>query len=525
MRIVKAAYHYVSELERTIPDGLGYLGIGSSILFLSCVFLIYIVVKAIVRLYFHPLSDIPGPRLAAVSRWYDFYYNVIHDGTYSGQWLQMHKKYNSPVIRIGVNHVHVADESLYHEIYCSGTQYNKDPSFYKRLGLDGAILTITDPEQHRAYRNIINSLFSARTTNELGPIMALELQNVAKYLSKKNKENTPIIIQRVYRSVSADMVCELMFGKSLNLVETPDAYHDLMQSVDRFSAITWLKMHFPIINNIVAAFPGFLIDMILPGWLGYRKKLGSWYAESSNRYDLGKISDNRPTFYDLIVNAQSKGGEMRFDRDLLVDDSLNYIIAGMDTTSYTLAYATYYILTLKDVKSKLCAELDEAAPFIRTTTDLRKIQQLPYLTAVIKEALRLSVAAPGGLPRLVPAQGMEIGKIFVPEGTTVSLSHRVVQMSERIFPNPDEFIPERWLGRDGLALEKWNIAFSKGPRQCIGMNLAYLEMYASIAYLFSRFEMTLFETDKSSIASFDRFAARTKSEVKVKILSDRWEEN
>lgn len=89
-----------------------------------------------------------------------------------------------------------------YRIYCSGTQYNKDPSFYKRLGLDGAILTITDPEQHRAYRNIINSLFSARTTNELGPIMALELQNVAKYLSKKNKENTPIIIQRVYRSVS-----------------------------------------------------------------------------------------------------------------------------------------------------------------------------------------------------------------------------------------------------------------------------------------------------------------------------------
>lgn len=73
---------------------------------------------------------------------------------------------------------------------------------------------------------------------------------------------------------------------------------------------------------------------------------------------------------------------MRFDRDLLVDDSLNYIIAGMDTTSYTLAYATYYILTLKDVKSKLCAELDEAAPFIRTTTDLRKIQQLPYLVNI-----------------------------------------------------------------------------------------------------------------------------------------------
>ncbi|KAJ5158333.1 Cytochrome P450 [Penicillium coprophilum] len=525
MRIVKTAYDHISELKQFIPDGHGHFGIGSFILFLSCACLIYIVVKAISRLYFHPLSDIPGPPLAAVSRWYDFYYNVIRDGTYSSQWPRLHKKYKSPVIRIGVNHVHVADESLYHEIYCSGTQYNKDPSFYKRLGLDGAILTITDPEQHRAYRNIINSLFSTRTTNEMGPIMAQEVQKVAEYMAKKGKENEPIIIQRVYRSVSADMVCELMFGKSLNLAETPDAYHDLMQSVDRFSAITWPKMHFPVINSVIAAFPGVLIDTILPGWLGYRKKLGGWYGESSDRCSMGKESDKRPTFYDLIVNAQSKADDLKFDRDLLVDDSLNYIIAGMDTTSYTLAYATYYILTLKDVKAKLCAELDEAAPFIRTSMDLRKIQQLPYLTAVIKEALRLSVAAPGGLPRLVPTQGMEIGETFVPGGTTVSLSHQVVQMSESIFPNPDKFIPERWLGKDGSSLEKWNIAFSKGPRQCIGMNLAYLEMYASIAYLFSRFEMALFETDESSIESFDRFAARTKDQVKVKVLSDRWEEN
>lgn len=47
------------------------------------------------------------------------------------------------------------------------------------------------------------------------------------------------------------MVCELMFGKSLNLVETPDAYHDLMQSVDRFSAITWLSMELPSLNHVL----------------------------------------------------------------------------------------------------------------------------------------------------------------------------------------------------------------------------------------------------------------------------------
>ncbi|KAB8069486.1 cytochrome P450 [Aspergillus leporis] len=468
------------------------------------------------RLYLHPLSGVPGRPLAAVSQWYDFYYNVIRNGIYSKQWPRLHTKYNSPVIRIGVNQVHVADEDLYHEIYCSGTQYNKDSSFYKRLGLDGAILTITDPAQHRSYRNPINSLFSTRTTNEMGPTLASEVQKAAEYMSEQGKKDIPVTIQHVYRSIS------LMFGKSLNLVDVPDAYHDLLRCVDRFSAITWPKVHFPVINTIVTCFPAFLVDALLPGWLGYRKRFEAWYAESQSRRTSGKLIDGRATFYDLILNARLENGHPALDADLLVDDSFNYVIAGMDTTSYTLAYATYYILTLRHVQDTLREELDEAAHFIRTTTNLRKIQQLPYLTAVIKEALRISIAVPTGLPRLVPHPGVKIRDVFIPEGTVIFLSHQVVQMSDKIFPGPEEFIPKRWLGQGGQALEKWNIAFNKRPRQCIGMNLAYSEMYACIAYFFSRFEMVLYDTDKSSIQSYDNFAARTRSQVKVKIVEGRW---
>lgn len=46
--------------------------------------------------------------------------------------------------------------------------------------------------------------------------------------------------------------------------------------------------------------------------------------------------------------------------------------------------------------------------------------------------------------------------------------HPVVELNEEIFPNPREFIPERWLGDNSHDLEKWAIAFSKGRRQCIG---------------------------------------------------------
>jgi hypothetical protein len=98
----------------------------------------------------------------------------------------------------------------------------------------------------------------------MGPTLASEVQKAAEYMSEQGKKDIPVTIQHVYRSISvshvfqfdaslylqrdvngtfqADMVCELMFGKSLNLVDVPDAYHDLLRCVDRFSAITWPSM-------------------------------------------------------------------------------------------------------------------------------------------------------------------------------------------------------------------------------------------------------------------------------------------
>lgn len=64
------------------------------------------------RLFFHPLSHVPGPRLAAVSRLYGFYYNVFGEG-YSKQFSGLHERYKSSVIRISPDAVHVNDPDFY----------------------------------------------------------------------------------------------------------------------------------------------------------------------------------------------------------------------------------------------------------------------------------------------------------------------------------------------------------------------------------------------------------------------------
>ncbi|KAL4932789.1 cytochrome P450 [Aspergillus undulatus] len=348
-------------------------------------------------------------------------------------------------------------------IYNSGTDFHKVPGIYKKLAADGSILAITDPEEHRQYRNIVGSLFSRKTADDLAP-----------------------------NDAGLDA----------------DHYHSFMLSIDRFTAITWP-------NESIAA------------------------------HDAGrKPVRSRCTYFDLMIEAQKKAGEP-LRPDQLFDDLLNYLVAGMDATSYVLSFGTYFLLEKKpEAKAKLEAELLEASPFIRGQFDHRQFMALPYLTAVVKECLRLSNTVPGFLRRVVPKHGVDIGVYHIPGGTQISTIHPIVECNEEIFPNPHEFIPECWLDENSQDLEKWAISFSKGRRQCIGkskqrlcrdrrenlkltgmLSYAYMMLYAAIALFFSRLEMELYETTAVEMKIVDQFAPITKGLVKVKVTKDQWGES
>lgn len=119
-----------------------------------------------------------------------------------------------------------------------------------------------------------------------------------------------------------------------------------------------------------------------------------------------------------------------------VADAYNLLAAGMDTTSYNLSCATFFLLDSPHCLSRLQNELAQAGITSLDSMDLKKIQNLPYLvghlqlrnagcrftncdtlqTAVIKESLRLSTGQPGFLPRVVPSEGAHIGSTFIPGG-------------------------------------------------------------------------------------------------------------
>ncbi|OMP81355.1 Pisatin demethylase, partial [Diplodia seriata] len=106
-------------------------------------------------------------------------------------------------------------------------------------------------------------------------------------------------------------------------------------------------------------------------------------------------------------------------------------------------------------------------------------QTMPYLSAVIKETLRISMANPTRLPRVVPSQGWNFESTFIPPGTIVGLSPFTLHFNPDVFPCPDEFLPERWREPTPEMLRD-HIPFGLGSRACIARNLATVELYLGL---------------------------------------------
>lgn len=90
--------------------------------------------------------------------------------------------------------------------------------------------------------------------------------------------------------------------------------------------------------------------------------------------------------------------------------------------------------------------------------------------------------------------------ISFPQIPPISITTLSIHAAKDVFPKPFVFDPERWLGEAGRGRRKFQMAFSKGDRKCLGIELASAERYLFIAMLVRRFEMELWETDDSDVA-------------------------
>jgi len=155
---------------------------------------------------------------------------------------------------------------------------------------------------------------------------------------------------------------------------------------------------------------------------------------------------------------------------------------------------TYYLIHTPRALDRLTQEVRS---YFASSKDINggSTQSLSYLNAVISEGLRIFPPVPAGLPRV--SSGDTISGYAVPAGTSVSTSFWTTTRSSSYFASPRLFYPERWLDHDHPYWEDRfaddvkdaSRPFSIGPRACIGLGLAELEMRIILARLAWEFDM------------------------------------
>ena len=177
------------------------------------------------------------------------------------------------------------------------------------------------------------------------------------------------------------------------------------------------------------------------------------------------------------------------------------VLAGTESPAHTLSTVFYHILANPPVLEKLRHELSKA-PVPASWADLEKVS---YLSAVIEEGNRLSFGVTNRMVRIAPEELLyvpssyttSLGKPYrIPPRTPISTTTLSAHTAERVFPDPFAFKPERWLTGEN---RKFQMAFGKGSRKCLGIELAHAELYLVIATLIRRFNFELWETDERDV--------------------------
>ncbi|PPQ77318.1 hypothetical protein CVT25_010900 [Psilocybe cyanescens] len=465
------------------------------------VFLVSGLFLVVRRLYFHPLSSFPGPRLASVTSLYKTYYDVIKGGEMLAQIHRLHSIHGS-VIRIGPNELHFNDHHAYSEIYSAGSHLTKDPSFYNCFGASGSAFGAIDPCVSKVRRAFMNSFFSRRAVIKLEDVIQQKIDLLVSKL--ETASNVPTNMFLAFRSATLDIITAYMFGHCLDALEHPSFSAPLLLNIQAAIPILWVIKSFPWVVPIL---------VILPRWFGrhlhvqfralifIRKFLIDWLNRTAQEAKI-HFDPADFTICHRLFDPLAKTSYIFPSMQSKIDEALSLLQAGSDTVANTCTVGTFYVLNDKVVCTRLMDELRAQWPVKTVPVDLSFLQNLPYLTAVIKESLRLSHGFVTPLPRVVGPSGARIAGFDIPPNTIVGMSVTSVHLNAALFPNPTQFNPERWLQPSYQALSRYLVPFSAGPRMCLGMSIAWAELYLFFGHLFRKLNMQIVDTDITDFCTF-----------------------
>ncbi|KAH8647763.1 cytochrome P450 [Xylariales sp. PMI_506] len=451
--------------------------------------LTYVFGLVVYRLYFSPLASFPGPFMAKVTHWYEFYHNFWRTGKYYETIRDMHEKYG-PVVRVTPEEIHIMESSTYHRLFVTGAVMRTDayPRFSNGTGFEDMTAISIHHDAHRRLRAPLNKLFARSGIIRLEPRLVGRVDRLCGRLSSYQGTGEVVNLTNALSSLTTDVISSIIFEEPSDYLGDPEFNDKWYATLNRGTFNVPLFKHMPWIIGAVTRPILRAVVTRVTGWTIWDEKARRQVMLIRKRpSDQSKTRDDTTVLdhlvhSDLVGKEFSNGGFARLAQ--LIQQ------AGAHNVSHTLGTIIAYLLLdqqkLEPLKKEL-AEIWADRTDEQGTPTWLELEKAPYLSAVVAEGLRMAIGAMNRSPRVLPDDDFESCGWVIPKGTAISMSSFWMHNDPEVFQNPMSFEPNRWLTSDAEELKNMHahfVPFAKGSRNCVGQNLVYMQLFHTVARLF-----------------------------------------
>ncbi|CAI7628389.1 unnamed protein product [Penicillium pancosmium] len=475
---------------------MGLITIFSPAVTLLCGLMTLWIVKTITS--YAKLRQFQGPRWTGISNWPHSLALLRHN---CHEWYaEVNNKYG-PIARVAPRVLITSDPEVWMHVN-NKPGYKRSDWYYTAARIEHRkdnVFTQTDNAKHDRRRKQMAPGYSGRENLQLEGAIDERVQDFldlirVKYVSTDNG-TVPMDLAKKVQYFTLDVISSVGLGSNFGMLESDRDVDNYLSSLEEGLAIgnTALAMGFswltqaPFIGKYVAASP--------KDKNGFGKMMTACFQIVDGR--AASKTDQRSDMLASFIRHGLSGDELR-------SEALEQILAGSDTTAGAIRGSLLHIMTNPRVYHKLQREIDDSISNglvpregIITTGQTK---QLPYLQAVIREALRVWPPVANIFSRDVPPGGDTVivngESVFLPDGACIGYSAYSMHHSERIYGKDAKvFRPERWFESDSAKLADMvrtnELIFGYGKYRCLGKTVADIEIGKLIFEVFRNFDLSL----------------------------------
>ncbi|KAF7596083.1 hypothetical protein BBP40_003345 [Aspergillus hancockii] len=297
---------------------------------------------AIDRLCWHPLSHIPGPKLAGLTGLYEFYFNAIKGGVYIWKIEELHRQYG-PIVRVAPNEVHINDPYFYADIYAGNARKRDKTGKWARMliTIPRATAATVDHDMHLSRRNIVLKQFSKRSVQEIEPRMRPHIEKTLHIFERTYRTGGVLAMDAVFSAMGSDITSDYIYGVPLGFLDDPYLKNEMRVAQRRMLSYGHLLTNIPFAVNLRGLLPRVLTRRFLPDTELIFKNEDTIRAMCSHTLECPP-----PTGTSTLIGTLSQLTVPHVERtlDRIKDECMSFLFAGTETTGTVTSVIMYYLL-------------------------------------------------------------------------------------------------------------------------------------------------------------------------------------